>query len=707
MAKITSDKEYNYVIRSLKSLWNKLGSIGTETNQLFRQEMVDNLNVVDQAQAKFGFYVGLCVETKDIWKQNRIRWFSPIFNHPGQLYDELPWAHCVSPMGGFDDSGLTWVPPAGSTVAIMFENGHITSPYYLGTIWHRDRGVNPPNFGCPMEEYEQLWDGKRDGYLVGPNDSSQVFPPWNTENYNGFDLTSVVDFALNPEAQKLLTYPNIYGFKTPEKHMIKMVDGDPKCGKKWKRFEIMSSRGNWIMMKDDHLHYGGQWAHPDCEGVVKAGNTSCVENVDNSDGSLIDSLRSGGFGSEIDPQALAQVTDLTPEEGKESEKRSCQGQTSNSKIIGGHPDTGAPNTKYLNSQKGANPFFKHSQECRPYKGPQTPLNPTCDLPQTGIQFMSMSGHTFVMDDSVEEPKGDMTWKDDWNFGCNDVYVGRSYWKSATGHQIELSDVEEIKEVRGKTNWIRLLSASGNKIELNDHTLEGCVAGDQRGIHLQSTSNHTIDMVDEGNDQCSVTRVDGGVPVSKAKKAYVRIRSGYGLQMTFSDDYSQEETQNQSIELVAPHRDNLERGPHIVRMQEAQTGPGLLFLRVGGHYYCTTYDEHVTVVGDQETNPSDKIEIVTRTNNVYTKDNYINVADDSHTFIAANRIYLLAGKDADYENNQCVGDKEPRFCSVVVYDYCSGTVRISDRVYASASEFAAPVSMFDLYPFNKAGVPAGP
>jgi hypothetical protein len=716
--------------RRLQSVENRLGGLTYEMKGVMYGELVDNSTMVEQSQIQFGLYTAICIETIDIWKQNRIRWFSPIFHKKSMRITELPWANAVSNLGGFDDCGATWVPPAGCTVAILFENGNRASPYYIGTTWHRNRGPDggAHNWGITIDEYQKIWDGKRGGYLVGPDDGSQVFPPWNTENYNGYDLSSVVDFSSNPEAQRLITYPHIYGLKTPEKHMIKMVDGDPKCGRKWKRFEIMSSCGNWIMLKDDHLHYAGQWAHPDCGGpVIQDGETSCLEDAQTK--SLEDVLKVGfdaadpftpdDIGLAIEEQRLkdyiaGNTTDITPKAGQKYEKTSCEGKKSNKKIIGGHPSTGAKSTKYYKSQVGANPFFKHKQECRPYKGPQTPQNNTCDLPQSGIQIMSISGHTFVMDDSVEEPSGDPTWDREFDFGCNNHYVGRTYWKSATGHLIEMSDVESPQgdqgaNLRGQDNYIKILTATGNKIELNDHTeskpdCPGCppnIAGSERGIHLRSTSNHTIDMVDEGNEQCAPCRMEGGEPKPKAKKAFVRIRTGYGLEMNFKDEESQEETQQQNIQIFCPMKDNQERGPHIHRYQEAPSGPGLVFLRVGGNLVTMTYDNHFTIVGDEEKNPSNLVEVVTKANVVYTKEEYINVTDKMHLFKAKDMILLLAGQDAGEE--ECgggCGGPNPSFGAVLVYDYCSGCVRISDRVFASASGNATPLSIFQLKPFNK-------
>jgi hypothetical protein len=711
--------------KKIKYLENRLNTFSV------RDEIQNSLmcggTLVEQALMQFGMYTAMCVDTIDIWKQNKVRFYSPMFHDPKADIGELPWAAPISAMGGFDDCGLTWVPPAGCTLCIVFENGNRTSPYYIGTTWHRNRGSGQHNWGINIPEYERVSEGHRIGYMVGPDDGSQVFPPWNTENYNGFDLTSEVDFADNPEAQKLITYPNIYGFATPEKHRIKMVDGDPKCNRKWKRFEIMSSCGNWIMLKDDHLHYAGQWAHPECG--VPGGETSCVEGASNS--SQHDTTQSGfgsgsssTSGSTTDPlaqagdQQAALTKDLSPKFGKKKEDDECEGTKSNHKIIGGHPATGGKTTKYYKSQKGANPYFKHKQECRPYRGPQTPQNPTCDLPQSGIQFMSISGHSFVMDDSVEEPGGQPIWErslQEFDFGCNNHYVGRTYWQSATGHMIEMSDIEapqgdEGRKLRGPDNYIRLLTATGNKIELNDHTISqkdcpGCppnVGGEKRGIHLASTSGHTIDMCDFTVEQCGECRKDGGEPKPKAKEAYIRTRTGYGLQMTFNDDHSQTETQEQFIQIFCPQYDNKERGPHIHRYQEAPSGPGLVFLRVGGNYIVSTYDNQISIIGDPIKNPSDKIEIISRIKLVYTKDFYINITDKSHWFYAKELIYLLAGQDLNGGSDPCnnCGGTDPNLAPVLVYDLCKQCIRISDRVFASTSGNAPVASIFSMQPFRK-------
>ena len=711
-------EELDQLKRDMESIKNKMGNISYDMRGVMRAELQANSTIVQQSEMQYGMYTALCVETIDIWKQNRVRYFSPHFHNPATPLKKLPWANPISSMGGFDDCGLNWVPPAGATLCMVFETGSRQNAYYLGTTWSRDRGPSGRhNFGINIPEYYKVWEGHRKGYMVGPNDESQVFPPWNTESYNGFDLTSVLDFADKPEVQKLITVPNIYGFKTPEKHMIKMVDGDPKCNRKWKRFEIMSGCGNWFMMKDDHLHYAGQWSHPECG--VPDDDVSCVEDVpetpepDRAKGGLnriqTESDLAGGLSNEqLSAAALALIEeenktrDITPKDGKKKEDTECEGNVSNSKIIGGHPSTGHPKTKHYKKQKGANAYFKHQNECRPYRGPGTPQNNTCDLPQSGLQFMSISGHTFVMDDSVEEPQGNPEWERSltgFDFGCNNHYVGRTYWKSATGHSIEMSDVESPqgdpgKMLRGEENYIRLKTATGNFFEMNDHTepekeCPGCppnIAGKKRGFTMRSTSNHSFEMIDHTNEQCAPCRMEGGVPTPKAKKAFVKIRTGYGLEILMKDEASQVKTQRQHIQIFCPQYDNEERGPHIKRYQEAPSGPGLVFLRVGGNYVIMTYDNHFTIVGDFEKNPSNLIELVSKVNFVYTKDVYINVSDQLHLFYNPNVILLLAGKECSGGESGCdCGGPYPCVGPVCVYDPCNGVVRLSSKVIGSYSQ----------------------
>jgi hypothetical protein len=458
----------------------------------------------------------------------------------------------------------------------------------------------------------------------------------------------------------------------------------------------MSGDGNWMCFKDDHLHYGGQWAHTSC-GAKGASVDECSDHK----GEL-------PFFSDI--------------HGKPKEKEACNGKAETSTILGGHTSTPSnPQTKHADVQTGSNKFFKHENECRPYKGPQTPQNNKCDLPQSGIQFLSIGGHTMVMDDSVEEPRGKPGWERSikkFDFGCNNKFLGRTYIREATGHEIMMSGVEDIPKVRGKNNFIRLKSAHGNRIELNDHTdgpfddSEGCsvqcppyIAGQQRGIHIESTSSHVIKMIDHMNLQCGPCRKEGGVPKAKATQAYIQIKSGYGLEMRFNDDNSQEKTQSQWIQILHPQCVSAStddacnscetsdcRGPHFMRFEGRPKGqPGIVFLRAGGHSIRQTYDMDIVIVGDKEKNPADKFTYVSKKNFQITEGVDFRYSGDLHILFAEKQILLMAGRDCPPPSGKkCKG---PCLFSVIVARcpvFCPLTgilhwteKAMSERVFASA------------------------
>ena len=618
----------------IANLEANMGQFGYSTQRLVTSELKKSWVLPSNPTSIFGMILGLVVDTADPLQQGRVRFFTPQLHAQNTPTTDLPWASPISSMGGFDDSGLSWVPPAGSTISLIFDNGLRDAPYYLGTIWQRTRNAvnnNPNNtnshgWGTPFSEYDDIYEGHRNGYWVGPDDGSQAFPPWNTESYNGFDADSPTDVGTGIDNDKT-TYPNIFGFKTPQKHMLKMVDGNYKCNHKGKRVELMSSGGNWMIFKDDHLHDGLSIANPK------------------------DVSRGPGV---------------------------CDGETT---------DCGS-----VSKDETANPFFKSKVEGRPFKGPQTPENNKCELSQSGIQFLSVSGHSFVLDDSVDEPSGIPNWErglESFDFGCNDIYKGKTTWSSSTGHKIKMDDEEQDSKTRSENNGISLTTASGNKIDLNDHT-EGELAGAKRGISMQTTSNHTLEMLDEDNEQKSEDRKSGGIPISKAKKAFVKIKSGYGLQIELNDSASQESTDAQFIQLFAPQKDNTDAGPHILRMQESAT-QGQVFFRIGGDYICSSYNTQITIAGSTE-NPADIMTISSRHNIQVSEKFYYNVAD-VQAFIAKQAILLLAGDDCSGAD----GSAMPCPCPVVVYG--PKGLQISDRVFASASKDASCVSIFQLSPFH--------
>ena len=113
----------------------------------YLEEVVNNLGYIGKAAKKrrfkarnapnvmYGLTRALCIETVDPWKENRVRFYHPVLHDPDSPILSLPFASPVSSMGGFDDCGLSWVPPAGSTLIIFFEGGSLESAFYLGTTW--------------------------------------------------------------------------------------------------------------------------------------------------------------------------------------------------------------------------------------------------------------------------------------------------------------------------------------------------------------------------------------------------------------------------------------------------------------------------------------------------------------------------------------------------------------------------------------------
>ena len=703
----------------LKSLMERLSYLEKQITSIHESTKEIRDPRVKQSITKFGIYSAICISTMDVWKQNRIQWFSPIFDDPKTEVAALPWALPVSNLGGFDDSGLNWVPPAGSTVIIAFESGSNGAAYYLGTTWCRERGPGTLSyFNVPVEEYNLLYANRRDGYLCGPNDGSQVFPPWNTESYNGYDIDSIEQLSKDPNTKTRATYPNIYGFKTPEKHMMKMVDGDPKCNRKWKRIEIMSGNGNWMIFKDDHLHYAGQWAHPTCVNNEKDGDTSCIVGVPNPPVYDINNITN----SEISIDLSAGANNFN-ESSLKKEFTGCS-SADRATIIGGEPET-----QFRESQIGRNPFFKQYSECRPYRGPGTPQNNRCDLPQTGVQILSISGHTFVMDDSVNQPRGGMEWgrnAQPFDFGCDDKFVGRTYWKSTTGHLIEMNDAERTDngtdQVRGDDNGIKIKSALGNQIFLCDAVdgpkCDGRASAIQ-GIRMVSTSNHQFIMSDEGNKRDYVCRSEGASPIPNADSAYMQLRTGYGLQITMNDSPSQKTTQGQSIDIIAPQK-SIENGarPHVIQLQEGYPDveeSGYIQVRSGGNLFLYAKENALELIEGHKI-------VYTKTNRLdYTENNFFHIGKANHVVKVDERIFLLAGRDYPPPPPENQGDTnqppenllQPQLnqatnqatatnasdCVPGVFPILvlmpNGCIRASDRVYASCSNSASSIGIGNL------------
>jgi len=657
----------------LKSLEEAFKEFSYSTLQAVQSHLKKNWATNVQAETMYGLRIGLCVCTQDPFAQGRIKFYMPGLHEKETKVEDLPWAWPISVLGGFDDSGALWVPPAGSSVAVLFELGDREAAYYFGTIWDRDRGT-PADYGYQVPEYDCIHKGHRKGYWVGPNDESQVLPPQNTYNYNIKDFDDLQSFEQDTEALNKIVPSHLHEIKTEQKHRVKFDDGNYFCNHKWKHLEIGSSCGHSFIMWDDHMHRAGQHANPLA--------CSCGPNASGGSGSGIEC----GEGPPMEANAEQQAVVCTC---RNEELENCENST----------------------ERCTYDLFKHESEARPWRGPCTPQNNKCELIQSGTFQSSISGHIFVTDDEVEEPRGVPNWERGtrpFDFGCTDKFFGKTKWVSATGHLRQMGDAEREPSVRDGTfrhpvtgryepNGILDWTATGHFFEMNDDTLPGGTAGPERHIRLRSTSNHLFEMVDFTAQQESPGRSERGSPSPTAKMAYVRLRTGYGLQLLMRDDHSQEDTQTQFIELLAPHKDNC-HGPHIFRMQEQfPESPGLVFLRCGGYFFGISLCEWIEIVGSKEDpmchcgSAASKITYVSQHDLHITEEVYIYLSELEFHF-AEQFIILAAGRDcpdAAGVPNQgpcvypIVVGKCPWACPWTGYIHW-GIESLSDRVFASAS-----------------------
>jgi len=642
----------------LSGVEEKINEFAWNTLQAVQSQLKKNWILDQQSEALYGARLALCVDTKDPWAQGRVRFYHPGIVNKDSPVEALPWAWPISVLGGFDDSGALWVPPAGSAIVLLFENGSRQVPFYLGTVWNRNRGEPPHNWNYAVPEYECIHQGHRKGYFTGKNDESQVLPPQNTYNYNIKDYDDLKAFEEDTEILKKVTPSHLYEIKTPQKHHLVFDDGNYYCNHRWKHLKIGSSCGHTFLMWDDHMHKAGQHAHPlACE---------CGPNAAGGKGS---GLACGEKPCDKDP----------PGECGDSEG----GQANRCK----------------------NDLFKHESEARPWRGPCTPQNNKCELEQTGVFLSSISGHIFVQDDEVSDPEGVPDWErgtTPFSFGCENKSRGKMFWKTATGHMIKMGDAEDLPNVRSgdfihpetgeyEPNGMLFKTATGHSIEMNDHTLPSGKAGAFRHIRIESTSKHLLAMVDETNDQKSPARSAGGAPNNKATKAYVVLRTGYGLQLLMRDDNSQDdESEHQFIELMAPQKKN-DHKPHIFGMYESPPDdPGLVFLRAGGFFVGMSVREWIEVVGgDGPESPSSKITKVTE-HDIHDTDKYYIYLSDFEFHHAEQYIVLAAGRDCPPakpggENLPClhavIVSKSPWQCPFTGFIHW-GVESMSKRVFST-------------------------
>ena len=85
----------------------------------------------------FGAYRGIVEKTNDSFKIGYVRIRVPNIHSETLTPDQLPLGYVSQLFGGGNNYGTMIIPPVGSSVFVMFENGHPDYPIIIGT-WYGD-----------------------------------------------------------------------------------------------------------------------------------------------------------------------------------------------------------------------------------------------------------------------------------------------------------------------------------------------------------------------------------------------------------------------------------------------------------------------------------------------------------------------------------------------------------------------------------------
>lgn len=529
----------------------------------------------------YGIHLGVCVDTRDPWKMGRIKVYCPVVHNLKRAKylseSTLDWVMPCSSFGGIDDVGSVFVPPEGSAVLIMFENGNRESMYYVGSTWvpkKADPEINNSDFSPQRERYR--WgDGSRRNSDIKNGLTDSLLPPFNNESYFGNDLkpegtltadesvsalninandtqniqvvgsldqqrTGVSGDGYSTQGWRSKDIPHMYGIKSPEKHFILFDDGSYERERKlWgKRVVLQSSKGNTLILKDDN--------------------------------------------------------DQTAEE------------------IFQHPFWDSYNDSLSGS--GGQPFSKVGNQH------------AIELNHTGIQLQSLGGGRLIIDDKIQ---GDVRpFQNEWNINFppqpesgQKLYRTMVRLESHTEHRITLSDHHEDQEnIRSDKDGIFLSSACGHYIGMIDHTSMDGKADENRKIHIKSTSGHQIEMKDY---KCSIQSPkvratgryqgtgqrgyrDDGVyddpnfqPDGKGsgEQVCLKITSGFGQYLLFEDGSNQEKPTEQFIQLSnAPGYND----PYNFLKMNQVTNRKLVHLNCAGERLTTVEENYTRVTQGGET-----------------------------------------------------------------------------------------------------------
>lgn len=212
---------------------------------------------------------------------------------------------------------------------------------------------------------------------------------------------------------------------------------------------------------------------------------------------------------------------------------------------------------------------------------------TIELKHTGIQLQSFGGHRLVLSDETEKDWSSNEWSDSYQpKGKMRSFVTI---QSISEHKMLLNDWEKKEGIRGWKDGCFMVTATGHYFGMQDDSLQS-MAGRKRAIILHSTSGHKLELNDYTAKVVRPRKGDGtvyhgtGTHKPTARKAWVKLSSGWGQWVELNDLGSQEKNARQYI-LIRNQNDDQ-------KYECEDVGPPWNFIRMN----CVTNNRRFVIWG---------------------------------------------------------------------------------------------------------------